>query len=133
MNSSFASGLALLGRILLALMFVLAGYGKVTGFAGTSAYIASKGLPLPALLTVGAIAVELGAGLLLVAGFKTRWAAFALAAFTLVASLIFHAYWTLPAGQQMTQQLMFLKNVAVIGGLLTVCAFGAGRYSLDRR
>jgi len=66
-------------------------------------------------------------------GFLSRWAALALAAFTLIASLIFHAYWSLPADQQMAQQLMFIKNIAIIGGLLYVAAFGPGAWSVDGR
>ncbi len=122
-----------IARILLALMFVLAGISKLTGLEGTAGYIASKGLPAPMLLAVAAGVVELVAGVLLIVGWQARWAALALAAFTLVASIIFHNYWTMPAEQQMMQQLMFLKNLAVTGGLLFVFAFGAGSLSLDAR
>jgi putative oxidoreductase len=120
-------------RILLALMFVLGGIGKLGGLEGTAGYIASKGLPLPMVLAVGAGVLELVAGVLLIIGWQARWAALALAAFTLVASVIFHNYWAMPAAQQMMQQLMFMKNLAVAGGLLFVFAFGAGSLSLDAR
>jgi putative oxidoreductase len=120
-------------RVLLALMFVLAGIGKLTGLEGTAGYIASQGLPAPMLLAVAAGVVELVAGVLLIIGWQARWAALALAAFTLVASVIFHNYWAMPAEQQMMQQLMFMKNLAVTGGLLYVFAFGAGALSLDAR
>jgi len=133
MLNSLQNPLSLVGRILLALMFLLAGISKVGGFAGTSGYIASKGLPMPDVLTALTIAVELGGSLALIAGFYTRWAALILAGFTLVASVIFHNYWDLPAAQQMTQQLMFMKNIAVTGGLLTLAAWGAGALSLDAR
>ena len=124
----------LIGRVLLALMFVLAGFGKLFGgLDGTAGYIASVGLPMPMVLAVGAGVLELGAGLLLIIGWQARWAALALALFTLVASFIFHAYWSLPADQQMMQQLMFMKNLSVVGGLLCVFAFGAGALSLDAR
>jgi putative oxidoreductase len=122
-----------IARVLLALMFVLAGIGKLTGLEGTAGYIASKGLPAPMLLAVAAGVVELVAGVLLIIGWQARWAALALAAFTLVATVIFHNYWSLPAEQQMMQQLMFMKNLAVTGGLLFVFAFGAGTLSLDAR
>lgn len=129
-----AQGLPLLiARVLLALMFVLAGIGKFTGLEGTAGWIASKGLPVPQLLALGAGIVELVGGVLLIVGFKARWAALALAAFTVLASLLFHAYWTLPADKQMMDQLMFLKNLSVTGGLLFVFAFGAGTLSLDAR
>jgi putative oxidoreductase len=121
------------GRILLALMFVLAGFGKLTGLEGTAGYIASKGLPMPMVLAVAAGVVELVAGVLLIIGWQARWAALALAAFTVVASVIFHNYWAMPAEQQMMQQLMFMKNLAVTGGLLFVFAYGAGTSSLDAR
>jgi putative oxidoreductase len=124
----------LIGRVLLALMFVLAGFGKLFGgLEGTAGYIASMGLPMPTVLAAGAGVLELGAGLLLIIGWQARWAALALALFTLVASFIFHAYWSLPADQQMMQQLMFMKNLSVVGGLLCVFAFGAGALSLDGR
>ena len=122
-----------IARILLALMFVLAGFGKLTGLEGTAGYIASKGLPAPMLLAVAAGVVELVAGVLLIIGWQARWAALALAGFTVVASVIFHNFWAMPAAQQMTQQLMFMKNIGVVGGLLLVFAFGAGSLSLDAR
>jgi putative oxidoreductase len=131
MNPALTSTAALIGRILLALMFVVAGVGKIGGFDGTVGYIASKGLPLPVVLAAGTVALEIVAGVALIVGYKVRWAALALAAFTLLATVIFHAYWAMPAEQQMVQQLMFLKNIAVTGGLLMVFALGAGRYSLD--
>ena len=122
-----------IARVLLALMFVLGGIGKLTGLEGTAGYIASKGLPLPMVLAVGTGLLELVAGVLLIIGWQARWAALALAAFTVLASVIFHNFWAMPAAQQMTQQLMFMKNLAVTGGLLLVFAFGAGALSLDAR
>ena len=122
-----------IARILLALMFVLAGFGKLTGLEGTAGYIASKGLPLPMVLAVATGVLELVAGVLLIVGWQARWAALALAVFTLVASVLFHNYWAMPAEQQMMQQLMFMKNLAVTGGLLFVFAYGAGTLSLDAR
>jgi putative oxidoreductase len=125
--------LALVGRILLALMFVLAGFSKIGGFAGTVGYIASKGLPAASLLAALTIVLEVGGGLAIMFGFFTRWSALALAGFTLLASLIFHAFWSLPADQQMMQQLMFMKNISVAGGLLVLAAFGAGAISIDAK
>ena len=123
----------LIARLLLALMFLLGGIGKFTGLDGTAGYIASVGLPAPTLLALGAGVVELVGGVLLVIGWQARWAALALAAFTLVASVLFHNYWTLPADKQMMQQLLFMKNLAITGGLLAIFAFGAGTLSLDQR
>ncbi len=92
-----------------------------------------RGLPLPAVLAFGAGVLELVGGIALAAGFKARWSALALAVFTLLATFIFHAYWSVPAEQQMVQQLMFMKNLAITGGLLMVFSFGAGPASLDQR
>jgi putative oxidoreductase len=131
--NAMTDAIALLGRLLLAAMFIYAGFGKIGGFAGTAAYIGSQGLPLPQVLAAGTIVLEIVAGVLLVVGWKARWAALALALFTVLASVIFHAFWSVPAEQFRTQQLFFLKNMAVVGGLLMVVALGAGRWSVDRR
>jgi putative oxidoreductase len=125
--------LALVGRVLLAWLFVPAGWGKIAGFSGVAGYIASKGIPFPELCAALAIAVELGLGLLLLVGWQTRWAALGLAIFVAVITPIFHAYWAVPEAQQMMQQQAFNKNLAVVGGLLALTAFGAGRISLDRK
>jgi len=125
--------LTLIGRILLAVMFVLSGIGKIGGFAGTVGYISSAGLPMANLLAIAAIVVEIGAGIALIVGFKARWAAAALVLFTVAAAMLFHNYWTLPDDKQMLQQIMFMKNLAITGGLLMVMAFGAGAWSFDGR
>jgi putative oxidoreductase len=123
---------ALLGRILLALMFVLSGYGKVTGFDGTVGYIASKGLPMPQVLAALAVLIELGGGLAIIIGWKTRWAALLFIVFLIVISPIFHNFWAVPADQMMNQQINFMKNMTILGGMLLLFAFGPGRYSVDR-
>lgn len=123
----------LLGRILISLLFIPAGINKITGFGGTVGYIASKGLPLPQVAAAGTIVVEVVVGLALLVGFKARYAALILAAFTVVASVIFHNFWAMPEAQKMMQQLMFTKNFAIVGGLLFIAAFGAGPLSVDRR
>ena len=133
MLNSLQNPLSLMGRVLLALLFIPAGFGKITGFAGTVGYIASKGVPLPELCAAIAVGVELGLGLLLLVGFQTRWAALGIAFFTFVISFIFHDYWAAPAAQMMMQQQAFFKNIAVVGGLLTVTAWGAGGWSVDAK
>lgn len=122
----------LLGRILIALIFVLSGLGKVTGFEGTVGYIASKGLPLPQLLAIGAIFAELGGGLMLVLGWRARWAAAALFVFTALAAALFHNFWAVPAGEAQNQMIHFMKNVSMMGGLLYVLVHGSGPLSLSR-
>lgn len=133
MFTALQNPLSLIGRLLLALLFLPAGINKITGFAGTVGYIASVGLPLPTLGAIIALVVEIAGGLALIAGFGTRFAALVLAVFTLVASFFFHAYWAVPAAQQFVTQLLFMKNMAVVGGLLTLAAWGAGAWSLDAR
>ena len=125
--------LSLVGRLLLAALFLPAGIAKLTGFAGTVGYISSVGLPLPQVAAALAVVVEIVGGAALVAGYGTRLAAVALALFTLVASVFFHNYWALPADQQMIQQLLFFKNIAVVGGLLVLAAWGPGAWSVDGR
>jgi len=122
-----------IARVLLALMFVLAGASKFGNLDGTAGYIASKGLPLPMLLAFGTAALELVGGLAIMLGLQARIAALALAVFTLLASLLFHNFWAMPADQQMVQQLMFMKNLSVAGGLLLLFSFGAGALSFDAR
>lgn len=130
---SLKSPLALVGRILLALMFVMAGFSKLGNIGGTAGYIASGGLPFPMLLAVAVGLLELVGGLALAVGFKARWAALALGLFTILASVLFHKFWAVPADQQMVQQLMFMKNLAVAGGMFIVAALGAGPLSIDNR
>ncbi len=132
MNPNVSNAAALLGRILLALIFITSGFGKITGFEGTVGYIASKGLPLPQLGAIVAIIVELGGGILLVIGYKARWAAVALAIFTLAAAIFFHNYWAVEAAEKMAQQINFWKNISMAGGMLMVFAHGPGRYSVDK-
>lgn len=123
----------LLGRLLIAALFLPAGLSKITGFDGTVGYIESVGMPLATLAAIAAIVVEVGGALALIAGFQTRLVALALAGFTLVANVFFHAYWAAPADQAFMQQLLFMKNIAVAGGLLVLVAQGAGAFSLDAR
>lgn len=125
--------IVVVARVLLALMFIAAGIDKLTGLQGTAGYIASVGLPLPKLLALGAGVVELVAGIALAVGLRARWAALGLAVFTVVATVLFHNYWAMPAEAQMIQQLMFMKNLAITGGLLFVFSLGAGPASFDAR
>jgi putative oxidoreductase len=114
----------LVGRILLALMFVMGGYSKIGGYAGTQSYMAAQGVP--GILLPAVILLELVGGLMIVVGFKTRLVALALFGFTIIATILFHS-----APDRM-QQLLFMKNLAVAGGFLVLFAAGPGRWSLDR-
>lgn len=122
----------LAGRILLAYLFVLSGFGKMFKFAGTAGYMASKGMPMAEVLLVGAILIEFVGGLMVAVGWKARWAALAIAVFLVPATLIFHAYWTYPEAQAAMQQIQFNKNLAILGGMLYVAVMGPGRLSLDK-
>ncbi|MGB7287463.1 MAG: DoxX family protein [Salaquimonas sp.] len=118
----------LIGRILLAFIFIMAGASKFGAIAGTAGYIASKGLPAATLLAWAAAVFELVAGLMILVGFKTRLAAYALALFCLVAGLIFHFDPSVQA-----EMINFMKNLAIAGGFLALSVSGPGAYSLDAR
>jgi len=133
MSKNLSSALSFIGRVLFVLLFLPAGIGKITGFAGTVGYINSVGLPAPELATVLALLVEILGSLCLLAGYQTRIASIVLAVFTLVATFFFHNYWAAPADQAFVAQLLFFKNIAVIGGLLILAAQGAGDWSLDSK
>ncbi|MGH8744680.1 MAG: DoxX family protein, partial [Burkholderiales bacterium] len=107
----------LVGRALLSLIFILSGWGKITGFSGTAAYMASVGVPMSEVLLVPAIIIELGGGLMLLLGWKARWAALAIFLFIIPTTLIFHAFWVADAAQ-MQNQINFMKNLAIMGGML---------------
>lgn len=133
MFTQLQNPLTFVGRLLLAALFLPAGIAKITGFAGTVGYIESVGLPMATLAAIAAIVLEVAGGIALIIGLGTRFAALALAFFTLVASFIFHAYWAVPADQAYVTQLLFFKNIAVAGGLMSLAAWGAGGWSLDAR
>lgn len=133
MFTQLQNPLAFIGRLLIAALFLPAGIAKISGFAGTVGYIASVGLPAPTIAAAAAVILEIVGGIALLVGLGTRYAALALAFFTLVASFIFHAYWAVPADQAYVTQLLFFKNIAVAGGLMAIAAFGAGGWSLDAR
>lgn len=116
----------LAGRFLLATIFIVTGFGKISGFEGTQGYMESMGVPGELLPLV--IITEIGGGLLIALGFFTRYSALALAGFTLLSAIIFHGNIA-----DSSQQIMFLKNLAIAGGFLYLVANGAGRISIDRR
>jgi putative oxidoreductase len=130
--TSLQNASALIGRILIAALFIPAGISKIGGFEGTVGYIASVGLPLATFGAIVAILVEVLAGAALLAGYRTKQAALVLALFTLVATVVFHNFWAMPADQAFMQQLMFMKNIAVVGGLLAIAALGGGAWAIQR-
>lgn len=116
----------LIGRILIATIFLIAGVGKITAYAGTAGYMASMGVPGALLPLV--IATEVLGGIAIVIGYRTRLVAFLLAGFTMLAGLIFHHNFA-----DQTQMIMFLKDVAITGAFLLLVVHGAGKWSLDHR
>ena len=127
------NALNLIGRILLAALFLPAGLSKLSGFEGTVGYIGSVGLPFASVAAAVAIAVEILGSVALIVGFQTRIVAAVFAVFTLVASIFFHAFWAAAPEQAFVQQLLFFKNIGVIGGLLVLASSGAGAWSLDAK
>ena len=123
-----------IGRIVLVMIFIFSGLGKLFDISGTAAEIASKGLPFPQLLAVAAGIGETIGGLLIAVGWHMRLAAAGLIVFTVVAGFLFHDFWNLPAGdEQMNQMAHAFKNLSIIGGLIVLAAAGAGRWSVDGR
>ena len=127
------NALNLIGRLLIAALFLPAGLAKLAGFDGTVGYIESVGLPLPAVAATVALAVEILGSVALILGFQTRVTASVLAVFTMVASIFFHAFWAAAPEQAFVQQLLFFKNIGVIGGLLVLVSSGAGAWSLEAK
>ena len=128
-----ADFLILLGRILLAWVFVGVAYGTITNFAGSLSYFTSLKLPAPALFTWVALVLELVISAGLILGIGTRYAAILTFVFVVVATAIAHRYWEYPAGpQQIGQYNNFLKNISIMGGALVILVTGGGRFSLDR-
>ena len=130
--ASSGAGLLLLARIFIAALFLVAGVRKALGYAATAAYFTKLGFPAGEVLAALAIVIELGGGLMLLFGWRTRWAAWLLVVFVAVATAMAHRFWEFDAAQLNNQLNHFLKNVAIIGGLFYVATFGPGRMSLDR-
>lgn len=120
--------LPLIGRVLIGLPFAMSGLGKLAAYGKTTAMIAAVGLPVPPLAYIVAVALELGGGLLLIAGYQARLISLALAVFCVAAGVAFHNNFA-----DQNQMIHFLKNVMMAGGLLQIAAFGAGALSLDNR
>ena len=118
---------ALAGRILIAAIFVISGAGKVMDYSGTLGYMTKAGLPFPEVLLFASVIIEIGCGLALVVGWKTRWAAAALFLWMIPVTWVFHN----PVGGQ-EQMIHFMKNLAIMGGLLVLFAFGPGAMSVNR-
>ena len=131
--NKYESILNLLGRIAIAALFLPAGLNKLMGMEGVTGYFASLGLPVVAVLVWVVIAIEVLGGVALILGYKTRLVAIGLAIFTVLASIVGHAFWAVPVDAAFIAQLLFFKNMAVTGGLLVLASSGAGSISIDGR
>ena len=116
------------GRLMIGLPFAMSGLGKLAAYGATTGMIGAVGLPTPALAFAVAVAIELGGGLLLIAGYRARQVAAVLALFSLATAFAFHSNFA-----DQNQMIHFLKNVMMAGGLLQITAFGAGALSIDNR
>jgi putative oxidoreductase len=131
---SFGESIApVVGRCMLAALFILSGAGKLQHWEETVQYMAAHGLNASGLLLALAVVVELGAGLALVAGFQTRLMALVLFLYTLAVSFLLHDFWTITDNTDLarTEAQLFAKNMAIAGGLLVLVGLGAGRLSYD--
>jgi putative oxidoreductase len=133
MTASLQAPVLFVARALLSLIFILSGVQKITGYSGTAGYMEMMGVP--SILLPIALLVEVGGGLALLVGWQTRLAALALAGFSVVAGYLFHwlAITGADAMADMTQQIMFMKNVTIAGGMLAIIGTGPGAWSLDAR
>ena len=134
MQQSFENLLVTTGTVLLDLYFILPGINKITDFEGNSQYMAEHGMVLIPFFLVLTILIQVGGGLAMVAGYQTRIIAFILAGLTLVISLVMHDFWTMEPGLQTSHEAQnFVKNMAIMAGLLVPAGLGGGPWSLDRR
>lgn len=130
--SALQNWASLIGRILLSLIFIIAGFHKIMDYSGTLAMMTQAGLPSPKTLLILAIIFELGGGLLVFFGWFTRFGAFLLFVFVIAVTISFHTFWTYEAQEAANQMQHFMKNLSILGALLYVMGFGAGGYSFDR-
>ncbi|MFY9691969.1 MAG: DoxX family protein [Candidatus Acidiferrales bacterium] len=131
MATSSGGIVPLMGRILLSSVFIIAGVGKIGGFSMEEAFVASKHLPLPAVALGIAMLIELVGGLAILVGFYTRFAAWIVFLYMIPTTFLFHNFWTMQGAARQDNQLHFEKNIAIMGGLLILAAFGAGGFSVD--
>lgn len=132
-NAQMQGAVLLLGRLLLSAIFIQAGIGKIGAFAKTAAGIAAHGLPFPELLTVLTIGIEVGGGLMLLLGLYARGAALVMFLWLIPVTFVYHHYWGVPPAQVAMQHANFMKNLAIMGGMLYVFVFGTGPLSITDR
>ena len=124
--------LILLARILMMVLFVMSGWGKLTGFQGTVGYMTSTGAPLPMVAAAVAVVMEFGVGIALLIGLWTRPLAILMALFVLGTSFIAHSYWDMQGAMEAANKIQFYKNLSIMGGLFLLAATGPGRYAVQK-
>lgn len=133
MNPAGQSNMMLVGRVMVSAIFLVFGIRKLIAVAGTAGYFAKLGFPMPGVMVWVSIVIEIGGAVLLILGWQTRRIAWLLILFVVIATAMAHRFWEVDAAQYGAQLNYFLKNLAVVGGLLYVAAFGAGALSVDGR
>jgi putative oxidoreductase len=133
MNPAAQSQMLLIGRVLLGALFLVAGIRKIMLYSGSVAYFTKLGFPAPEVMAVLAILIEVGGAALLILGWQTRRISWLLVLFTIIATAMAHRFWEFDAAQYANQMNHFLKNAAIVGGLLYVAVLGAGKLSIDGR
>ncbi|CAJ0697848.1 DoxX family protein [Ralstonia sp. 22086] len=124
--------LILLARILMMVLFVMSGWGKLTGFQGTVGYMASTGAPMPMVAAAVAVVMEFGVGIALLIGLWTRPLAILMALFVLGTSFIAHSYWDMQGAMEAANKIQFYKNLSIMGGLFLLAAVGPGKYAVQK-
>jgi putative oxidoreductase len=133
MRESIQKTAPLVGRILISLIFVSAGWNKITNWEGTAGYMTAYGMPLVPLFLIAAMATEILGSLSVLLGIWARWGALALFLFMIPTTIIFHNFWSVPDAERMMQMMNFMKNLAIMGGLLVIVGLGSGPLSFDHR
>jgi putative oxidoreductase len=131
MANSSGGIVPLIGRILMSAVFIIAGIGKIRAFSGEEMFLASKHFPLPAVALGVAMIIELIGGLAILTGFYTRFAAWIVFLYLIPTTYLFHDFWAMQGAAQQDNMIHFQKNLAIMGGLLILATFGAGRLSID--
>lgn len=131
MSNSSTNIVPLFGRILLSLVFIMGGVGKITGFSYEEGMVAAKHFPLPAVALGIALIIELIGGLAILTGLFTRFTAWIVFLYMVPTTLMFHNFWAMQGADRIDTMIHFQKNIAIMGGLLLLAAFGAGAYSID--
>jgi putative oxidoreductase len=132
-HSKLNNSLNLAARVLLASLFLSAGISKITNFQVINDLVSSIGIPFAAAWTALVLILEIVGSIAIILGYKSRVAAALLGIFTIITAFLFHNYWAVPADQQYVQQLLFLKNISIAGGLFLLTSFNSGKWSLDEK